>query len=160
MHYWLAEKEKNLDVGSKVIHDLYFPNRVVSSEAPVSENTQSTTMIESLQSPLPEATLSPQASTGPQINTSTPSTAGVRKLYSSTPEATCSPVRKRWLECESQLVSQLGESPTTKYTPLKLDASPRQVYDKFRYVKKKKGKCVTKVDFKKQSCVSKWTVEE
>ena len=61
-------------------------------------------------------------------------------------------MRKWWLECESQLVSQLTESPTTKYTPLNLDASPRQVYDKFQYI--------TKVDFKKQSRLSKWTVEE
>ena len=68
-------------MGSKVIHNLYFPNGVVSSDAPVSENTESTTMFESLQPPLSEATLSPHASTGPQINTSTPSTASVRKLY-------------------------------------------------------------------------------
>ena len=31
-HYWLSEKDKNVEIGSKVIHDHYFPTGVVSSE--------------------------------------------------------------------------------------------------------------------------------
>ena len=122
-HYWLSEKEMNVDVGSKVIYNHYFPRGVVSSERQGSESMQSTQ----------------STSTNSQIDTLTPSDGSVSRNTLSTPKRNSenySP-RKRWSEFESELVAGSPVVPTTKHCPLtKLDATPRQVYDKYRYIKK------------------------
>ena len=156
MHYWLSEKEKNVDVGSKVIYNHYFPRGVVSSETQVSESMQSTELCH-----LPQVSNTtstpPRTSTNLQIDTLTPSHQSVRRNTLSTPKRNSenySP-RKRWSEFESELVAVSPVVPTTRHSPLpKLDATPRQVYDKYRYIKK------TEKITQKGKRVSKWTVEE
>ena len=153
MHYWLSEKETNVDVGSKVIYNHYFPRGVVSSETQGSESMQSTELCHLPQ--VSNTTSTPRTSTNSQIDTLTPSHVSRNTL--STPKRNSenySP-RKRWSEFESELVAASPVVPTTRHSTLtKLDATPRQVYDKYRYIKKTEKKS------QKGKRVSKWTVEE
>ena len=113
-------KEKNVDVGSKVIYNHYFPRGVVSAESWGSESMQST---QSTSTP-------PRTSTNSQIDTLTPSHGSVSRNTLSTPKRNSenySP-RKGWSEFESELVAGSPVVPTSKHCPLtKLDATPRQV---------------------------------
>ena len=116
-HYWLPEKDKNVEIGSKVIHDHYFPTGVVSSKIePVAQeimsmlptNIQWATLCES-QPELPQVKLTPpSAPDNLSIDTSTPTGVG-RHASHCTPVKLLqpyTPIRKKWTQNESEVVSQ------------------------------------------------------